>query len=157
MSPGGTFQLTVRNTGQTAGTFAIALGGPASVIATLASSSVTLAAGQSQNISVAIGSASFAALGSLGLVATASSNGVTGAATGSVTIPSSKSVSAAFNPARTALNAPGAATLLLQVQNTGTQQDTYTATIVSTTGPIAQASIVDITGQNVQTLSLIHI
>ena len=80
VSPGGMFQLTVRNTGQTAGTFAIALGGPASVIATLASSSVTLAAGQSQNISVAIGSAPFAALGSLGLVATASANGVTGAA-----------------------------------------------------------------------------
>ena len=153
VSPGGMFQLTVRNTGQTAGTFAIALGGPASVIATLASSSVTLAAGQSQNISVAIGSAPFAALGSLGLVATASANGVTGAATGTVVIPSSQNVSAAFNPARTALSAPGPATLLLQVQNAGTTQDTYTATIVSTTGPVAQASIVDITGQNVQTTS----
>ena len=153
VSPGGMFQLTVRNTGQNAGTFAIALGGPASVIATLASSSVTLAAGQSQNISVAIGSAPFAALGSLGLVATASANGVTGAAAGTVVIPSSQNVSAAFNPARTALSAPGPATLLLQVQNAGTTQDTYTATIVSTTGPVAQASIVDITGQNVQTTS----
>ncbi len=153
VNPGGTFQLTVRNIGQSAETFAIALGGPASVIANLASPSVTLAAGQSQTLSVAIGAAPFAALGSLGLVATASANGVTGAAQATVIVPSSKGVSAAFNPARTALNAPGAATLLLQIQNTGTTQDSYTATIASTSGPIAQASIVDITNQNVQTTS----
>ena len=73
MNPGGTFQLTVRNIGQSAGTFAIALGGALAVevIANLASPSVTLAAGQSQTLSVAIGAAPFAALGSLGLVATA--------------------------------------------------------------------------------------
>jgi uncharacterized protein (TIGR03437 family) len=51
------------------------------------------------------------------------------------------------------LSAPAPAVLLLQIQNTGTVQDTYTATIQSTSGPIAQASIVDITGQNVQTTS----
>ena len=153
VSPGGAFQLTVRNIGQSSGTFAIALGGPAAVIANLATSSVTLNAGQSQTLSVAIGAASFAALGSLGLVATATSNGVTGAASGTVIVPSSKQVSAAFNPARTALNAPGAATMLLQIQNTGTTQDSYTATILSTSGPVSQVSIIDITGLNVQTTS----
>ncbi len=150
VSPGGAFQLTVRNIGQSSGTFAIALGGPAAVIANLATSSVTLNAGQSQTLSVAIGAASFAALGSLGLVATATSNGVTGAASGTVIVPSSKQVSAAFNPARTALNAPGAATMLLQIQNTGTTQDSYTATILSTSGPVSQVSIIDITGLNVR-------
>jgi uncharacterized protein (TIGR03437 family) len=153
VAPGGTFQMTVRNLGQSAGTFAIALGGPASVIATPAVSSVTLSPGQSQTVPVAIGSATFAVLGRLGLVATASLNGVSGAAQGTVIVPSSKGVSAAFNPARTALKAPGPATLLLQIQNTGTTQDSYTATILSTSGSVGQVSLVDITGQNVQTSS----
>jgi uncharacterized membrane protein len=151
VNPGGTFQLTVRNLGSVQDTFTLALGGPAAVISSLAASSVTLAPGQSQQISIAVGAAPFATLGSLGLVVTAT-GGVTGTATATVVIPSSLGVSAAFNPTRTGLSVPGPATLLLQIQNTGTIQDSYIASIVSTSGPIT-ASLVDITGQSVQTTS----
>ena len=68
-------------------------------------------------------------------------------------VPSSKSVSAAFAPQRTGLQSPGPATLLLQIGNTGTTDDSYVASIVSTSGPIT-ASLVDITGQPVQTTSV---
>jgi uncharacterized protein (TIGR03437 family) len=155
VNPGGTLHLTVTNRGTATDTFNLALGGPASVVSSLAASSVTLAPNQSQQVSIAVGAAPFAVLGSLGLVATATSranSGVSATAQTTVVIPSSLGVSAAFNPTRTGLTAPGPATLLLQIQNTGSIQDTYVATIVSTSGPIT-ASLVDITGQSVQTTS----
>jgi uncharacterized membrane protein len=153
VNPSGTLHLTVTNLGSVTDTFALALGGPAAVISSLAANSVTLGPNQSQQVSVAVGAAPFAVLGSLGLVATAT-GGVTGAATATVVIPSSQGISAAFNPTRTALSAPGPATLLLQIQNTGTIQDSYVATIVSTSGPITASLVDPVTGQSVQTTSV---
>ena len=153
VNPGGTFQMTVRNLGTSTNTFTLALGGAAAVIARLPATSVTLGGGQSQTIAIAVGQVPFAPQGALGLVATAASGGVTGAASGTVTVPATQSVSAVFNPVTTVLNAPGAAVLTLEVQNTGTTLDSYVATIASTSGPI-QATITDITGQPVQTTSV---
>ncbi len=53
--PGGTFQMTVKNTGNATDTFKLALAGPASLAATLAASSVTLAAGASTVVNVSVG------------------------------------------------------------------------------------------------------
>jgi hypothetical protein len=153
VNPGGTLHLTVTNLGSVTDTFALVLGGPAAVISSLAASSVTLAAHQSQQVSIAVGAAPFAALGSLGLVATAT-GGVTGTATATVVIPSSLGVSAAFSPTRTVLANPGPATLLLQIQNTGTIQDSYVASITSTSGPITASLVDPVTGQSVQTTSV---
>jgi uncharacterized protein (TIGR03437 family) len=156
-NPGGTLHLTVTNQGSVSDTFTLALGGPASVVSSLGASSVTLAPNQSQQVSIAVGAAPFASLGSLGLVATATSHAnssVSAAAQASIVIPSSLGVSAAFNPAHTALNAPGPATLLLQIQNTGTIQDSYVATITSTSGPITASLVDPATGQSVETTSV---
>jgi len=155
VNPGGTFQLTVHNLGQVSDTFTLALGGPAAAISQISTNTVTLAAGQSQNLPITVGAAPFAAQGALGLVVTAT-GGVTGSTSGTVTIPATKSVSAAFNPMRTGVSGPGPVTLLLQVGNTGTVDDTYVATIVSTSGPL-QAQIIDITGQPVTTTSVFAI
>jgi uncharacterized protein (TIGR03437 family) len=155
-NPGGTVHLTVTNRGSISDTFNLALGGPAAVVSSLALASVTLAPNQSQQVSISVGAAPFAVLGSLGLIATATSTAnttVSAAAQASIVIPASQGVSAAFNPARTGLSAPGPATLLLQMQNTGSIDDSYIASIVSTSGPVT-ASLIDITGQSVQTTSV---
>ncbi|HUA86493.1 MAG TPA: dockerin type I domain-containing protein [Bryobacteraceae bacterium] len=151
VNPGGTFQLTVRNLGMATDTFTLALGGPAAAISRLPTSSIQLAAGQSENLAIAVGAAPFAVQGSLGLVVTAT-GGVTGSTTGTVNIPASKSVSAAFSPVRTGLAAPGPATLNLLVDNTGSVNDIYVASIISTSGPVT-AQLVDVTGLPVTTTS----
>ncbi len=156
VAPGGSLQFTITNKGQSTDTFNLSLGGPAAVVSSLALPSVTLSQNQSTNVLISIGSAPFAAMGNLGLVAMATSvtnTAVSAAAQANVVIPSTKAVSAAFSPQRTGLNSPGPATLLLQVGNTGTTDDTYVASIVSTSGPIT-ANLVDITGQLVQTTSV---
>ncbi len=155
-NPGATLHLTVTNRGSISDTFDLALGGPAAAVSSLAAGSVTLAPNQSQTISIAVGAAPFASVGTLGLVAQATSRAntsVSAIAEASVIIPSAKGISAAFSPARTGLKAPGQVALLLQLQNTGTIDDSYIATIVSTSGPLT-ASLDDITGKSVQTTSV---
>jgi uncharacterized protein (TIGR03437 family) len=154
-SQGGAFQMTVKNTGSVSDTFNLALSGPGALVAKLASSSVTLAAGQSQNVAIAVGSTSGATLGSLALVGSAASRAnpaAVGSANATITVPASQSVTAAFTPVRAGLTVPGPTAFLLQVQNTGTTEDGYIASIVSTTGPV-QANLVDLNGAAVQTTS----
>jgi Transglutaminase-like superfamily/LVIVD repeat len=155
-NPGATLHLTVTNRGSISDTFDLALGGPAAAVSSLAAGSVTLAPNQSQIVSIAVGAAPFASVGTLGLVAQATSRAntsVSAIAEANVVIPSAKGISAAFSPARTGLKAPGQVALLLQMQNTGTIDDSYIATIVSTSGPVT-ASLVDITGLPVKTTSV---
>jgi len=152
---GGVFQMNVTNRGSVTDTFDLTLGGPAAVISTLATTPVTLAPNASQSVQVKVGPAPFASLGSLPLVAVATSRAntaVTANASASVTIPSTLGVTASFNPASQRLNALGSAVFLLQVQNTGTVEDAYSASIVSTQGPI-QASLVGLDGNPTQTIS----
>ena len=75
--PNSTFQLTVKNTGQSQDTFDLQLGGPAGVAATLGIQEVTLAAGQSQTIPITVGAITFAFAGDLELTAVATSRGNT--------------------------------------------------------------------------------
>ena len=158
-APGSTFQMAVRNTGAAMETFDLSLGGPAGVAATLGAPSVTLAPGASQVVSVNVGPINFATPGAVDLtgVATARSNAaVKGSATARVAIVETAGIAARFDPALAILPAPGGAVFLLQVQSTGNREDSYQASIVVTSGPIA-ARLSDLDGLPVQSVPLFRI
>lgn len=153
-APGGTLQLVVTNAGLNTDTFDLTLGGPVAAGATLAATKVTLAAGASQSVAINIGPVALAGGGSFPLFATATSEASTSvfaAASASIAIPLSKGLTVQFNPATQQLGAPGPAVFLLQVNNTGSVEDTYTATISLTYGPL-QASLNGLDNQPTQTI-----
>jgi len=146
--PGGSFQATVTNTGTTTDTFNLALAGPAALVARLGVNSVTLAPGASQVVPIGTGAVDFALPGTLDLTAAATSStnpDVQNAATADLKIPSTQSVTVQFSPASQTLSRPGTATFDLLVDNTGNSQDSYTATIVGTSGPVT-ATLVGLDG-----------
>ncbi len=158
-TPGSIFQMTVTNTGVVMETFDLSLGGPAAVASTLGMSSVALAPGASQVVSVNVGAITFATPGALSLtgVATARSNAaVKSSATAQVGIGATAGIVASFDPALITLPAPGGAAFLLQVQSTGNREDTYQASIVATSGPVV-ASLADLAGQPTQNVPLFRI
>ena len=92
---------------------------------------------------------SFALPGPLGLTAIATSQSspdVRQGASASLTIPIITGMTAQFSPASQTVAALGTATFLLDVNNTGNSEDQYSATIVSTSGPVI-ASLVGLDGQ----------
>ncbi len=152
--PGSSFQATVTNTGTVADTFMLALGGPAALVASLATKQVTLAPGASQVIPISTGAVNFALQGGLNLTTSATSTtnpAIQGAATANLSIPASQSMTAAFNPASQTLAKPGTASFLLMVHNTGNSQDSYSATVVGTNGPVA-ATLIGLDGSPTQSI-----
>ena len=138
-APGSSFQATVTNTGTTTDTFNLALAGPAALVASLGTTSVTLSPGASQVVPISTGAVNFAVSGTLDLTAgaTSSSNpAVQNAATADLAIPSTESMTAQFSPASQTLAQPGTATFELMIHNTGNTQDSYSATIIGTHGPV---------------------
>jgi len=155
-APGGTFQLKVTNTGSAGDTFNLALASPAGLVAKLGAQLVTLAAGASQMVPVTTGAVNFADAGALpltGIATSATNSSVQSQATADLTIAPTQSMTAAFNPAQQTLAQPGATSFLLDVNNTGNTQDSYSATISSTTGPVT-ASLVGLDGLPTQTLPI---
>jgi uncharacterized membrane protein/sugar lactone lactonase YvrE len=158
-APGTTFQMTVTNTGQTTDTFNLALAGPAALVANLATSQITLAAGASQQVAITTGSVNFAVPGPLTLSATATSQtnpAVTANATATLTIPTITGLTASFNPGSQTVSVPGTGTYLLLVNNTGNAEDAYSATIAATTGPIT-AHLMGLDGQPAQTVPVFRL
>jgi uncharacterized repeat protein (TIGR01451 family) len=154
--PGSTYQLKVTNTGQTADTFNLSLGSPGALVATLGTNQVTLQPGASQTVPVTTTAANFADAGTLPLtgIATSQTNSsVQAQSTADLSIPSTQSMTAAFNPTQQTLVVPGDTSFLLQVNNTGNTEDSYSATIVGTTGPVT-ASLVGLDGQPMQSVPL---
>ncbi len=152
VAPGAPLQMYVQNTGQSTDTFNLALAGPAALVSSLATQSVTLGAGASQEVDITTSAANFAEAGTLALTATATSQtdtSVEASDTADLTIPSTQGVTASFNPATQNLAAPGATSFLLLVNNTGNTEDSYSATITGTTGPIT-ASLIGLDGQPAQ-------
>ncbi len=140
--PSTTFQMTVKNTGQSQDTFALQLGGPAGVSATLGTASVTLAPGASQTVPITLGSLNFALSGGLDLIGVATSQANTTVKdqdSAQILIGASKGLSVFITPTVVELPTPGAAAFLVQVDNTGNGEDAYKAEIMGTTGPVTAA------------------
>jgi uncharacterized membrane protein len=143
-SPESNFQLMVTNTGQTTETFDLMVAGPAALAATLTVTQVTLAPGQSQLVPVQIDGVDFAFPGPLQLVGIARSRtnaAVMDAAAANVVIAPFTGLDAYFDPAIVTQPAPAEITLPLFVQNTGNVEQTYSASIIATTGNVTAALI----------------
>jgi hypothetical protein len=154
-APGSGFQATVTNTGTTADTYDLSLGGPAALVSSLGTNHVTLRPGASQVVPITTGPVDFAVQGNLNLVAAATSTtnpAIQGAASASLAIPATSGMTAAFNPTSQTLAAPGEATFLLTVQNTGNAEDIYSATIMTITGPLT-ATLIGPDGSPTQSIS----
>jgi uncharacterized repeat protein (TIGR01451 family) len=154
--PGSSLQAKVTNTCVVADTFKLALGGSAALISTLSTAQVTLAPGASQVVAIKTRTVKFADQGELSLTASATSTtnpAVSGAASANLSIPSTQNMKAAFSPASQTLSKPGTASFLLIVHNTGNSQDSYSATIVGTSGPV-KARLAGLDGLPTQSVPL---
>jgi hypothetical protein len=143
-----TAQVTVTNTGSVTDTIALSLSGPGALFSALASNPVTLAPGTSQTVNVVVGKPSFASFGAIPLQVTGTSKGnaaITATVTLSVSVPYKLGVTARFQPSSE--NTP--AVFALNVQNTGSVEDTYAAVITNSTGTI-QANLVNLDGTPTQ-------
>ncbi|HTQ37661.1 MAG TPA: transglutaminase domain-containing protein [Pirellulales bacterium] len=153
-APGTTFQMTVTNTGTASDTFNLSLAGPAALVSALASTSITLAAGASRTVNITTPAVNFADAGNLLLTAEATSAAnaaVTSSATSNLTIAASQGLSAAFQPASQTLLTPGTANFFLNVNNIGNTLDSYSATIVGSSGPVT-AMLMGLDGQPTQSI-----
>ena len=125
-------------------------------MASLGAKQVTLAAGASQVVPINTGAVNFAVQGDLNLMGMATSEtnpAVQAAATAALSIPATLGMTAAFSPDGQQLSKPGAATFLLIVQNSGNTEDSYTARIIGTSGPIT-ANLVGLDGSPTQTIPI---
>ena len=137
-----------------ADTFKLALGGPAALVATLGTTSVTLAAGAYQEVPITTIAASFAEAGDLPLVVSATSQtnaAVQAGASAELTIDCQRGLSVTANPASVTLPEPGPASFVVSPQNTGNPEDAYEATIIGTTGPVS-ASLTGLDGLPTQSV-----
>jgi hypothetical protein len=158
-APGTGFEMTVTDTGTVPDTFDLALGGPGGLVASLAANQVTLAPGASQAVPITTGAVNFATGGTLNLTAIAISHGnpaVKGGASANLAIPSTRSVTAQFNPASQTLDAPGTTSFVLLVDNSGNTDDSYRISIIGKSGPIT-ASLVGLDGSPTQTIPVFRL
>ena len=81
---------------------------------------------------------------------------VQSSATANLTIPASTGLTASFSPATQTLPAPGMATFLLNVNNTGNTEDAYTATITGSNGPVT-ATLMGLDGQPTQSIPVFRL
>ena len=158
-TPGSSLLLTVKNTGTITDTFDVALAGPAALVSTLSTIQVTLAPGASQAVPIMTTAVNFAVQGDLTLMVIATSRGnskVNNHAASALTIPSTQGMSTSLSPVATTLAKPGLTTLLLNVNNTGNAEDSYTATITGTTGPVT-ANLLGLDGLPTQTIPIFRL
>ena len=158
--PSGTrFVATVTNTGKVAETYSVALAGPAALVATLGTNTVTLAPGASQSVPISTGVVNFADPGNLPLMAMATSTtnpAVKAAATSGLAIPSTNGFTSQISPPLQTLAKPAPVSFNLTVNNTGNTEDEYQAVIAGTKGPVT-ASLVGLDGSSTQAISLFRL
>jgi hypothetical protein len=149
----------VTNAGQTTDTFDLSLGGPAALVASLAMSKVTLDPGKSQMVPITTGPVTFADAGSLDLMGMAQSeanSAVQDNASAALTIPETTGMTAEVSPTVQVLPVPGTTSFQVLVHNTGNTEDSYTATITGTTGPVT-ASLQGLDGTPTQTIPVFRL
>ena len=74
-------------------------------------------------------------------------------ATANITVSPSRGLDVTASPPSVVLPLPGPTSFTLMPQNTGTQDDSYTATIIGTTGPV-DASLIGLDGQPTQSIPI---
>jgi uncharacterized membrane protein len=155
-NPGETLLVTVTNQGTIADTFDLSVAGPGGLAATLGSPRITLNPGQSTTVPVVTSqSIGFALPGALPLTVIAQSVGnpaVKESDTADIVIAQTIGLNAAFPRTSQVIPIPGTADFLLFVKNTGNGEDTYSATITTTTGPVT-ASLVGLDGNPTTSIS----
>src|SRR5262249_9154505 len=137
----------------------LALAGPAALVSTLGVNKVTLAPGLSRVIPITTGATNFADAGPLNLTATATSEAnpaVKGGASATLTVPPTVGMTAELSPATQVLPVPGTSSFVLLVHNTGNTEDSYTATITGSAGPIT-ASLTGLDGSPAQTIPVFRL
>lgn len=146
--PGSPFQVVVTNVGGSRDTYSLGLAGAAALVASLEAGQVTLAPGESRTISIATTGVAFAVPGPLTLMVSATSTAdpsVSSVAEADLAIAAVKGLTAAIErPVRT-IAAPGSATFVLTVENTGNVEDAYEATIDGVSG-VVEASLIGLEG-----------
>ena len=158
-SPGDTFTMTVTNTGSVTDTYDLAPAGPAGLVATLSQNKVTLAAGASQNITITTSAINFAVPGPIDLTAIATSEGnpsIVGAASSVLTIGNTQGLTGSLSPTVQVLPVPGTTSFLLLVNNTGNTEDSYTASITGSSGPV-DANLMGLDGNPTQSIPLFRL
>jgi hypothetical protein len=148
--------MIVMNTGQSEDTFDLSLAGPAALVSSLETPSVILTPGASQVVNITTGPVDFAYAGTLDLRAIATSranNVVTDSATARVTVEATYGVTAEFDPDAVEIPQPGSGFFLLMVKNTGNTEDSFTAEITGTSGPVT-SGLNGLDGRPTQTIPL---
>ena len=157
--PGSTLTMTVTNTGSVTDTYDLAPAGPVGLAATLSQNKVTLAPGASQNITITTSAINFAVPGPLDLTAIATSEGnpsIVGAASSVLTIGNTQGLTGSLSPTVQVLPIPGTTSFLLLVNNTGNTEDSYTASITGSSGPVA-ANLMGLDGNPTQSIPLFRL
>jgi uncharacterized membrane protein len=136
----GTFALALQNIGSSQDSFNLSVIGPLSQAATIASSSGNIAPQGTAQIPINLNPVNYLLPGSypLQIKAVSQSNpAVLAVISGTVQITGSKGVSASMKPSSASVSTtPGSLSLLFNATNTGNVNDTYTAAITGTTGPV---------------------
>jgi uncharacterized membrane protein len=158
-TPGSTFHLMVTNTGTAKDTFDLSLGGPGALVAKLAATRVTLAAGASTTVTITTSAINFASPGALQLVGAARSEAnpaVAAGAAATIQVPGTKGLAAHLTPGVRVLPVPGTSDFLLLVNNVGNLEDAYSATIMGTSGPF-KAQLMGLDGLPTQTVPIFRL
>lgn len=154
--PSSTWEMLVTNTGQTIETFDLSVAAPAALVATLGTIEVTLDPGQSVTVAIDVGEIEYALPGSLLLVAAANSRtnpAIGDADSADLEIVARRGLAIGTTPDFVQLPAPGGSSTLLLVNNLGNLEDEFTATVLTTSGPVT-ASLVTLDGNPAQTIPL---
>ena len=158
-NPGNTLRFKVTNTGTVADTYFLTLGGPAALVSSLAMDHVTLGPGASVVVPITTTTVNFAVPGSLNLIAAATSQAnpaVQSVATSALNIAGTHGLGSSLAPAVKVLPIPGTTDFLLEVNNTGNVEDSYSAVITGTSGPLT-ANLMGPEGNLTQTIPLFRL
>ena len=150
------FSATITNAGLATDTFDLATLGPLGGAVTPAQAAVTLAAGASQVVALALGNTGFLPQGtsSFDVQATSRTDAAARArATAQVTLGPRKAVSLAATPANATVGStPSSRTFAIQVGNAGNVEDSYAVRVKSTAGAV-NAALRDAAGAAVQNVA----